>query len=259
MTNTVKERIAADLQKAKDEGGLRADRIKGIVQTAVALAVTELKGGSGELRGIVQDAIAAVVETLGDRTKDAKEEVTATVEGVVDGMSRLQREAIAVTQAKVDQLQAELEDQEQMLDAEVGGALATIESSFDAADAETTPRLRSMVESAIHAIKERDEFSSLRQQYAKLQAKLEVLEANLAVRYGDRYEDAKQHLDNAKVWYVKTRGEAQVSGPTALETKQVEVETKMGEAGVALAHKEEQVKAQIKQSLKELWQTVTKL
>ncbi len=258
-TNTVKERIAADLQKAKAEGGLRADRIKGIVQLAVAQAVTELKGGSGELRGIVQDAIAAVTETLGDRTQDAKAEVTATVEGVVEGISRLQRDAIAVNRAKVDQLQAELDDQEQRLDAEIGGALATIESSFDEADVETTPKLKSMIASAVNAIKERDEFAGLRQQYMKLQAKLEVLEVNLAARYGDRYDDAKQHLENAKVWYAKTRGEAQLNGPTAVETKQVEVETKLGEAGVALAQKEEQVKAQIKQSLKELWQAVTKL
>ncbi len=124
---------------------------------------------------------------------------------------------------------------------------------------ETTSKLKSMIESAVNAIKERDEFAGLRQQYMKLQAKLEVLEANLAARYGDRYDDAKQHLENAKVWYAKTRGEAQLNGSTAVETKQVEVETKLGEAGVTLAHKEEQVKAQIKQSLKELWQTVTKL
>lgn len=259
MTNTVKERIAADLQKAKDEGGLRADRIKGIVQMAVAQAAAELKSGSGELRGIVQDAVAAVVESLGERTRDAKEEVTATVEGVVEGISRLQREAIAVTQAKVDQLQSELDEQEQLLDVEIGGALTTIESSFEASDVEKTPKLQAMIESAVSNIKEREEFSSLRQQYTKLQAKLEVLEANLAARYGDRYDDAKQHLENAKVWYAKTRDEAQLSGPTTLENKQVEVESKLGEAGVALAQKEEQVKVQIKQSLKELWQAVTKL
>jgi len=85
------------------------------------------------------------------------------------------------------------------------------------------------------------------------------LEVNLAARYGDRYDDAKQHLENAKTWYAKTRGEAQLNGSTVVEIKQVEAETKLGEAGVALAQKEEEVKAQIKQSLKELWQAMKKL
>jgi F0F1-type ATP synthase membrane subunit b/b' len=236
MSNSVKDRIATDLRKAKSEGSLRAERVKDIVKAAVSQAMSEVKEGSFEIRTVVQDVIAAVVESVGDKGRESQEEITASVEGAIEGVSQSRREEIAKTQAKIDELQAQMVTQEQQLDAEVEGAIVQVETSDN-----TSPDLK--------------EFAGLREQYARLRTKLEVVEANLKIRYGDRYDEVKQHLDNAKTWYDNAKVKAETKGIDPIQEKQQEFETKLGEAGAALAHKEEQVK----QRLKELWKTVTKM
>ncbi|NJR57768.1 MAG: histidine kinase [Cyanobacteria bacterium CRU_2_1] len=248
---SVKERVSTDLQKAKVEGSLRADRIKGIVQTAVSEAIAEFKAGSQELRSIAQDAITAVVETLGEKSKDVKEGVAASVEGVIEGISESRRKQIAETQAQVDQLQAQIDEQEQQLESDIDGALTQIEVSEKTASHD----LKSLIATVVNAMKERDEFATLRQQYAKLRTRLELIDANLAARYGDRYEEVKQHLENAKAWYDNAKARAESGGVDPVQARQTEFEAKMGEAGAALARKE----AQVKQRLKELLKSVTRL
>ncbi len=89
-------------------------------------------------------------------------------------------------------------------------------------------------------------------QSARLKTQLSELDRRLALRYGDRYYKVKQQLDDTKVWYEKTRAEAQASGTIPLEQKQVETDRQVGDAGSAAARKE----AVIKQQIKELWQTI---
>lgn len=251
MSNSVKDRISTDLQKAKSEGGLRAERIRDIVKAAVSQAAVEFKEGSQEIRSVVQDAIAAVVETVGDKAKESKEEITASVEGAIEGLSQSRREEIAKTQAKIDELQSQMADQEQLLDAEIDGAIVPVESS----DKTVSTEMRALIESAVQSFREREEFAGLREQYARLRTKLEVLDANLKARYGDRYDEVKQHLDNAKAWYDSAKAKAEAKGVDPVQEKQSEFESKLGDAGASLARKEDQVK----QRLKELWKTATKM
>lgn len=95
-------------------------------------------------------------------------------------------------------------------------------------------------------------FLVLQAQSARLKTQLTELDRRLALRYGDRYYKVKQQVDNTKVWYEKTRAEAQRSGTIPLEQKQVETDRQVGDAGSAAARKE----AVIKQQIKELWQSI---
>jgi chromosome segregation ATPase len=250
MSNSMKDRISTDLQKAKSEGTLRAERIRDIVKAAVSQTMSELKEGSVEIRSVVQDAITAVVDFAGDKGKESQEEISASVEGAIEGISESRREEIVKTQAKIDELQAQMAKQEQQLDSEIDGAIVQIETNE-----QTTPDIKALIDAAVKAVRDREEFAGLREQYAKLRTKLEVVEANLKVRYGDRYDEVKQHLDNAKTWYDNAKVKAETKGIDPVQEKQLEFETKLGEAGASLARKEEQVK----QRLKELWKTVTKM
>jgi hypothetical protein len=73
-TTAVKERLTADLNKVKSEGGSRASRIREILQTAFAETVAEVKAGSGEIGSIAQDAIADAQTT--DEFAKAKQQYT---------------------------------------------------------------------------------------------------------------------------------------------------------------------------------------
>lgn len=251
MSNSMKDRINDDLRKAKTEGSLRAERIREIVKIAVSQAVAEFKAGSVEVRSIATEAIAAVIDNLSEKGKATQEEITASIEGVVEGISHSKREAIAQAQAKVEQLQSQIDAQEEQLETEIDGALVEIQTT----EHKSATSLKALIEVAIKAVKDREEFALLREQYARLRAKLAVLDANLAARYGERYEDVKRHLDSAKVWYDNAKVKVEATGTDPVQQKQAEFERKIAEAGSAVAKKEQQ----LKQRLKELWQEAIKL
>jgi DNA repair exonuclease SbcCD ATPase subunit len=92
----------------------------------------------------------------------------------------------------------------------------------------------------------------LKKRYSQLQSQLAVLRANLAVRYGDRYEEVKHHLDNAKSWHEQAKTHAEKIEPGLVEQRQLEFESKLGRTGTAVAQKERE----IKRLLKELWHVV---
>jgi len=252
MSGSIKEKISEDLQKAKSEGGLRADRIRAIVKAAVAQAIAEVKAGSGEIGTIARDAIAAVADDVKGKGQDAAESLRASVEGAVEGISEKRRESIAQTQAQVDVLQGEIIEQEQQLQSDIEGALVKIETANEQ-DGGTD--LQSIIAAVIANLQDTEAVASMQAQYAKLKAKLAVLDANLAARYGERYEDVRKHLDNARVWYEDSRTKMEQGEQSPTHQKQVEFEQKLSELGTALAHKEQQ----IKERLKDLWLTATKL
>ena len=95
-------------------------------------------------------------------------------------------------------------------------------------------------------------FLFLQAQSARLKTQLTELDRKLALRYGDRYYKVKQQLDDTKVWYEKTRSQAQATGTIPLEQKQAATDRQVGDAGSAAARKE----AVIKQQIKELWQSI---
>jgi len=252
MPGSIRERISEDLQKAKSEGGLRADRIKAIVKAAVVQAIAEVKEGSGEIGTIARDAIATVADDVKGKGQEAAESLRASVEGAVEGISEKRRETIAQTQAQVDVLQGEIVEQEQQLQSDIEGALVKIE---EASTQHEGTDFQAVIAAVIANLRDSETFASMQAQYAKLKAKLAVLDANLAARYGERYEDVRKHLDNARVWYEDARTKMEQEGEAPVQQKQGEFEQKLSELGVALAQKE----TQIKERLKDLWLTATKL
>lgn len=249
--NLVKERLVTDLQQAKSEGSLRANRIREIVQEAVSQTVGEVKAGATELNVIARSAISTVTEVLGQWGKAADEEIAASVEGVVEGIRKSQSAAIAKTEAEIQQLQTQLDEQHQQIEDAVGGALVEIESTGQ----RTTTAFQDRIRTIIEALREREEFATLRQQYARLQVQVARLDDKLSTRYGDRYTELKRNLETAKETaksqYEQARVRAEASGVDPIQQKQAEVEQKLENIGAMLARKEQQ----LKESLKGLLQT----
>lgn len=250
MPNQIKEQIKNDLNQAKQAGQLRSARVREIVESAVSQVASEFKEGSNELRSIVKDAVSAVIENLQDKGGEIKEEVTASIEGAIEGVSSLRRQAIAKTQAEVKQLQAKLDKEEDELQQEVEKILSDIEES----GRNTPANIQESVESAINAVKNSEEVTLMQKRYAQMQAQLAILRANLAARYGGRYDEVKEHLEDAKNWYNQSRPQAEAVAEQ-VEQKRVEIEDKLGDAGTSLAKRERRVR----QILSELLQSAADL
>lgn len=249
MPNSIKDQITTDLQKAKEQGKVRSERIREIVQAAVAQATSEIKEGSTEIRSIVKEAVSTVIENFKDRGDELKEDITASIQGAIEGITSLKRTSIAKNQAEVKQLQASIDAEERELQEEIDHALTEIEQSeIDP----KSPQVKDALESAINTLKDSEEVSLMKKRYAQLQAQLAVVQANLAARYGERYDDVKKHLDDAKNWYERAQPQAEVVADQ-VKQKRAEFESKLGEAGTALAKKEKRVK----ELLKDLWHSIT--
>lgn len=244
------EQIRVDLRKAQQEGQLRTERIREIVRTAIAQALTEVQQGSGEIRSIAKEALGIVVESLQGRSREVRDELSASVEGIVEGISQARREIIAQSETKLNQLQSQIREQEDQLNTEIEETLTEIHTTAETSSSET----RDALESAVAALRDSEEAALLRKRYAQLQTQLAILKANLAARYGGRYEEMKQHLEDAKSWYDNTREQASTAGPNAVEQKQVEFERKIGEAGTAIARKEKQVQQLLKELLNSIFE-----
>jgi polyhydroxyalkanoate synthesis regulator phasin len=248
MPETVKSKITDDLQTAKEKGQLRADRIREIVQSAVSQTTSEFKEGSGEIRSIMKEVISVIVENFKEKGGEVREEITASIEGAINGLTQARQSTINKTQAEVKKLQEQIDSEETELQNQVDLVLADIEETGK----DTNPDIQSSIESAINSIKDSEEASLMRKRYAQLQTQLAVLQANLSARYGERYEEIKSHLDDAKTWYERAQPKAEAT-VGQVQRKHTEFENKLGEAGTALARREERVK----QLLKELWQSIT--
>jgi predicted Zn-dependent protease with MMP-like domain len=248
MNNPIKTQITEELQKAKEEGKVRSERIREIVKSAVSQATSELKEGSGEIRLIIKDAVSTVIDNLKEKGDEIKEEVTASIEGAIEGFSSSRRQSIAKTQAEVKQLQAQIDTEETELQNQIDHALIDIEATGQ----EASPSIKTSIEAAINSLKDTEEATLMRKRYAQLQTQLAVLQANLAARYGERGEEVKKHLDDAQTWYERAQIQAESTAEQVKE-KSADFETKIAEAGTALAKKEKRVK----QLLRDLWKAVT--
>jgi polyhydroxyalkanoate synthesis regulator phasin len=248
--DSLKARITTDLNQAKEVGQLRAERVREIVSSAVFQVASEFKSVSSDIRLIVKDAVSAVIENLQEKGGDVKEEITASIEGAIEGISSWRRQSINKTQAEVNQLQARLDTEENELQQEIDRLLTDIEE----VGKDRPPSTKASIESAINTLKNSEEVAFMQKRYAELQAQVAILRANLAARYGGRYEEVKEHLDSAKNWYSQTRPQAQVVVDQA-EQKRAQLEEKIGDAGTALAKKERR----IRQILSELLQAGAEL
>lgn len=248
MPDSIKTKINDDLQKAKEEGKLRAERIREIVQFAVSQTASEFKEGSTEIRSTVKEAFSTVIESLKEKGGELKEEITASIEGAIEGITHAKRQSIAKTQSEIKQLQAQIDAEENELQTQIERTLADIEETGK----DTPSHIKTSIDSAINTLKDSEEVSLMNKRYAQLQAQLAVVQANLSARYGERYEEVKKHLDDAKTWYERSQPKAEAAAEQ-VKQKSIEFENKLGEAGAALARKEQRVK----QLLKELWQSMT--
>lgn len=250
MSESSKERIVADLQQAKQTGELKTERIREIIKNAIAETVSEVKSGRSEIVSLVQDAIAAVTETVKESGGEVKEEVTASIQGVIDGVSQARREKIAQTQSEITTLEAQVVEDEQELQTEIDEALAEVKTSSD-----TQPdKVKEAIAEAMINISNSEEFAILQKHYARLKAQTAVLQANLANRYGEQYGEVGKYLEDAKVWYNKAKEDPEVFTEPA-KRKRAEFEEKLGSTGTAVARKEKQVK----QLLKELWHEIREI
>lgn len=241
MPNSIKDQVTQDLQQAKAEGQLRAERVREILRNAVSQVASEVasevKVGSVEIRSIVKDAMSAVIANLRESGSEAKEEITASIEGVVEGISSAREQALAKTQAEVKQLQAQLASEEEQLEQDVETSLVTIEEASQDAPSE----YQESIITAIATFQESEEFALMKKRYVQLQAQLALLKANLTARYGGRHEEVKDYLDEAQSWYQRMRTSAEESGDP-IDQKRTQLEDRFGEAGSAVARREHRLR-----------------
>ncbi|HEY9878907.1 MAG TPA: hypothetical protein V6D29_10655 [Leptolyngbyaceae cyanobacterium] len=251
QTQTLKDKIAVDLEKARSEGELRTERIRSIFKQAVAESLREVKAGSGEVRHIAREALVTAFQHLKGSAANAQADIAASIEGTVEGIITPRQDAIASTQDQIKQLQGQIDQAEAALQADVETALTEIETTSQDTSTGTYP----WIEKTTRAIRDTEGFDTLMAQYAKLRTQLAVLDANLASRYGERYDEVKSHLDQAKVWYGEARARSEAKGITPVQETQTDVEAKLNDLGAAAARKERQIKAR----LRDLWESVRKI
>jgi archaellum component FlaC len=250
MTVTNKNRIKDALEEAKQQGQLRVDKIQSIVRNAIADTTSEVKEGRQEISSIVRDAVAAVIEIFQDKGGGIKEEITASLEGAIDGIRSLKRENLAQNRTELKQIQSQIDRNEAEFQQEIDNALVKVREA-ETTETNRSERVKAAITEAIETIRNSEEVALLQKRYAQLRAQLAIVDANLAERYGDRYEEVQHHLNEAKSWYEKAK-EDPAAFRDKVDLKKVEFEQKLSEAGSAVAKRERQVKQLLRELVKSL-------
>ena len=245
MSEPIKQKINANLEKVKGTGKLRIENIREIVRDAVSQTIAELKEGSGEIGLIIKEAISTMLGDLRVRQQHDPEEITASIEGAIEGGTSQRQHEIAQQRARLQSIQAQIDERQKQLDREIGDVLTDLDTTNHG------DSMKTAINTAIYNVRENQDSGVLQQQYLKLKSQLENLDERLLDRYGDRYIEVKHKWENAKTWYEKTKTEAEASGTLPLHQKQSEIEHNFGELGKVVAQKENEVK----ERLQELWQS----
>ncbi|CAN1211083.1 hypothetical protein TUMEXPCC7403_12860 [Tumidithrix helvetica PCC 7403] len=248
MSEPIGQKINTNLEQAKGKGKLRVDNIREIVRDAVSQTISELKEGTGEIGLIVKDAVSAMIADLKGRGQHDTEEITASIQGAIEGGIHQRQQEIDRQRAKLQEIQAQIDEQQKQLDREVGIVLINIDANAP------EDSMKSAVGQAVSTVRENHDSVKFQQQYLKLKSQLESLDEKLLARYGDRYGEVKHQWENAKTWYQKTKTEAEASETLPLQQKQSELESDLGDLGTVIARKEHEVKEQLKATLQALWQ-----
>jgi archaellum component FlaC len=247
MTVTSKNKIKDALEVAKQQGQLRADKIQSIVRNAIADTTSEVKEGRQEISSIVRDAVSAVIETFQDKGGEIKEEITASLEGAIEGIRSIRGQNLSQNRTELKQIQSQIDENETEFQQEIDGALVRVQET----ETDRPEQVKAAIASAIETIRNSEEVSLLQKRYAQLRAQLAIVDANLAERYGDRYEDVQNHLNEAKSWYEKAKEDPAVF-KDKVDLKKVEFEQKLSEAGTAVAKRERRVKQMLRELVKSL-------
>jgi hypothetical protein len=243
LVERIRLQIRSEFEEAKTTGQLRTSRIREIVQSAIYNVRTEIKAGSSDIRQIFRDTISAVSDNFKDKGSEIKQEVTAAVEGFIEGYSSGKRQTIVKEQTEVHQMQSRIDTQEEELQQEIDRLLVDVEEVGKESDS----NLKDSIQSAINTFKNSEEFALMKKRYAQLQAQLAIVRANLAARYGGRYEEIKERIDEATHWYNRTGNKADAS-ETAGEGRSLEARLK--EVGEAIAKGEHQLRKILSDLLK---------
>jgi hypothetical protein len=239
----IKEQIQIDLHQAKETGQLKAERIREIVKSAVSQVGSEFQEGSHELRNLVNDAVSTVIDNLQEKGSEVKEGVVASIEGAMEAINLKKHSDIVKTQAEIKQLQAQLDREEEELQAEIEGILTKIIETSQDKSADT----KIAIDSAIDSIKDSEEIGLLKKRYAQLQAQSAIIRANLSARYSGSDQEVQDYLNEAKQWCDKSHPKAESITAQVKESYSV-LEKKLTDAGAVIAKKERQ----LKQTLREL-------
>jgi hypothetical protein len=226
--STIKERIAQDLAQVKETGGARTQRIREIVKTAVNEAVNELKGGSGEIRGIAKDAVTAVIENFKTKGQQAKDEAMAAMEGAIAGVKDKQ----ATNSQAIG---------EQQIFEAVDGALVAVESQQKA----PRNRIIALLLAAFNALRGKLS-TSLQKEYVSLQELLSTWDGKLTEQYGDRYTQVKQRWETAQTSYKATKAKMANGESSPVDEYRAQADDKAAKAGATVAQTEQVIRKQLK-------------
>ncbi|UBF24619.1 hypothetical protein K9N68_23495 [Kovacikia minuta CCNUW1] len=249
MTDSMKDRIKTDFQKAKEQGKTRAQRIQEIMKAAFSEAVAEVKQGSGEIRLIAKDTLFAVTEKLDDKVEQP---VATPVQVPIE----LSTEAPAEVPIEANHEETSLAIVEQPDAANREVKMGTIFNALKNRLAAYLQQEYATLSNQSTGLKERllplqtkltDRYGD---RFIEVRNRVLSVDAKLAERYGDRYATTKQRLENFKLWYGDTLTQAETVGPGLLQQKQTKFETEVvANAGASVAKKEQQIKQQVKQFL----------
>lgn len=248
MSSSLIEQIKIDLEQARSQGELRAERIKSIVQSALSQTSAELKASSKEIAPIVRDILSAVIEALGDKTEPTESEVSAAISGAVEVIETSRRREISQTEGEIRRLQAQVDVEETRLREDVQDILSAIQET----NQDQPTSVKSAIQTAIDQLQRTEEVTLMRKRYAQLKSQLAVVQAYLVDHYGDIDEaEVSKYLEEAKSWYQRAKNEP------AFFTEKVEqqwgqFEEKLGELGTAMARKERRDKKR----LLDLWRSL---
>jgi hypothetical protein len=245
MSKQIKDRITDNLEQVKGEGKLRSDNIRGHISDAASLTVTELKEGTVQMRSILKDALAAVIAELKDTGSEIPDQITTSLENAIEESTRYRQQAIASLQAKMHEIQTQVDEKQRQLDMDFNDTIVDIKAT----EIEDDSQINTAIDTAIKNVKERQESEMLKQKYLDLKFQLANLDSKLAARYGDRYGEVKQQLDNIKVLYDRAKGESETSGITPVQSKQIEIERKLIKFASVVAITEQEIVHYIQ----ELW------
>lgn len=237
MSKPIKERITDNIDKAKGEGKLRSENIRSIVTDAASLTATEIKEGAERMRTIVKDAVSSAMADIKDTGSEIPEKVTHSLEHALEESTRYRKEAIASLQAKIHEIQAQIDERQRQMERDLDETIVDIKTN----EVDESSKLNEAIDNAVNNVKEREESTSLKQQYLDLKFQLANLDAKLAVRYGDRYSEVKQQLEKVKVLYDRAKSEAEASGVTPIEAKRSEIERKISKFAASAVIAEQEI------------------
>ena len=245
MSKPVKDRIADNLDRAKDEGKLRSENIRGLISDATSLTVLELKEGTEQMRSILKNAIFAVIAELKDTSSEIPAKIMTSIEGAVEESTRYRQEAISSLQTKMHDIQAQIEEKQRQIDLDLDDTIVDIKAN----DINDSRNLDSVIDAAVNNVKQRKESEFIKQQYLNLKFELAHLDKKLLEQYGERYVEVKQQLDSIKGLYDQAKGEAETSGITPIQSKQTEIERQISKFASAIVITERE----IVEYLRQLW------